>query len=712
VTKTSSNHPPSSEIFGAEVQYFRLDPKYWDRMLGLLADTGLRCVTTYVQWSTHSIAGPDASHPAGQFDFAGKTDPRLNLHKFLDLVQARNLLLNFRCGPFCCNEMPFGGQPAWLVNGDPSMMVWTHDDQPAQGYWIAKREGMQPSYLHPTYLNLVKHWLAAVDPIIASRLRSKGGCISMVNLDNEVSYVVRDSFLGSDYNPVNVSRGGFYHQFLTEKYNTVDALAHAHQQSYTTIHDALPPRSVPDSIGPDIARYTDWIEFKTWAMCKYIATLRSMHESNGVRDVTFMTNFNPHRPEGVPTRMPDFQRAVGPGGIVGYDFYRNPLLSYSGYHSMARVLKLMNASLDYTWSAEFMSGWWNFVPNSRISDDHMKFMALCALAHGCKSLAWFMFHDRDTWGDSPASSHAHRRPSMDVLRDIPKLAIEQLRDWDSLTPQCDVGIAYELTQHLHTAIGDPLPCGDEMHRGGPSIEGVHAGVASTEYEGLFRLVEQAGQQAGAIDLLHDASLLKSYPLVLMPGSPIISSKSNRALHDYLTTGGVVLLTGAWPVIDELGRHTTFAGTEKPDATTRIELRIGTGTLLWNPQPIAQTEAEKDDLAAISFVGDLLKRYSPAPHVKVEPVLPVSWVDWIEGGGTGTHHQPRNLASAILHKGHRTSYVFVLNHYPEAAELRLRFADATIQSLRDVESGETFAVTQSSTIVDIDRKAGRVFEIPR
>jgi beta-galactosidase GanA len=49
----------SREIFGAEIQYFRLDPQYWDAIVGKLKDCGLRCVTTYVQWETHLVGEPD-----------------------------------------------------------------------------------------------------------------------------------------------------------------------------------------------------------------------------------------------------------------------------------------------------------------------------------------------------------------------------------------------------------------------------------------------------------------------------------------------------------------------------------------------------------------------------------------------------------------------------------------------------------------------------
>ncbi len=92
-------------IFGAEIQYFRTEPRYWKPILQHFKDTGLRCVTTYVQWRTHLVGDPDAANPAGVLDFTGETDPKLNLLGFLALVEEMDLDLNFRCGPFCCNEM-------------------------------------------------------------------------------------------------------------------------------------------------------------------------------------------------------------------------------------------------------------------------------------------------------------------------------------------------------------------------------------------------------------------------------------------------------------------------------------------------------------------------------------------------------------------------------------------------------------------------------
>ncbi len=698
----------SREIFGAEIQYFRTDPQYWPTLIQRLKDTGLRCVTTYVQWGTHLVGAPDKKHPAGILDFEGRTNPRLNLMKFLDLVQESGLNLNFRCGPFCCNEAVNGGYPPWLVLGDPAMMVWDYQNRTTQGYWIGKKEGSQPSYLHPEYLAWCKKWFAVVDAIIKPRLKSNGGFITMINLDNEISYIVRDSFLDADYNPVNVRPGGYYHQFLKEKYGSVRNLPYG--RKFASFQAVEPPRVVPEQIGADLAWYTDWVEFKTWCMCRYIRILRAMHEANGVKDVTFMTNFNPHLPEGVPTRMPDFEKAVGPGGVVGYDFYRGVFMSYSGYHSMARVLKLMNASLNYTWSAEFMAGTWKKnLGDTRVSDDHMRFMSRCALAQGCKSIDWFMFHDRDCWNDAPVSSHGHIRPSFDVLAETPDILFNEIKNWDGLVPQMDAAIVYDLLQHQHTAIGDPMPCNDnDMHVGKPSVDGGQAGRASQEYLGLFRLVEENGMQAAAVDTLHSSKALSGYPLVFLPGSPVVGSVTQRALLAYVKRGGALVVTGPWPTRNETGRTVKFLGLAAPGKKSALQKRIGKGTLIWQAAYVAQEKAEEESPANIAVVGGFLKQYVQRAHVHIQPAGPVSWVDWAPGGGHRVYTAERNLGTAVLQRRGKEQVVFVLNHYIEAARFELSFRDIRSGVLWNVDTDESIPIRNGKCRVDVDRKSAALY----
>ena len=704
---------PSRQVFGGEIQYFRLDVCYWKPILLKFQEAGLKCVTTYVQWGPHLVGPPSAEHPAGVLDFEGKTNPSLNLFHFLDLVQELGLELNFRCGPFCCNEAIYGGYPAHLVMGDPQMMVWDYQNRTTQGYWIGKREGSQPSYLHPEYLEWCRKWINETDRIIKPRLKSNGGFITMINLDNEVSYIVQDGMLTSDYNPVNVGRGGFYHQFLTEKYGGANDLPYP--TKYAAIEDVPAPREVPSVIGADFAYYGDWCEFKTWAMAKYIGRIREMHEANGVTDVTFMTNFNPHRPEGVPTRMSEFEKATGPRGVAGYDFYRGVFMSYSGYQSMARVLKLMNATLRYTWSAEFMAGTWNKVLDGRVSDDHMRFMALCALSQGCKAISWFMFHDRDCWGDAPVSSHGHERPSLGVLADVKRLACETIQGWDELIPATDLAVIYDLTSHQHSYLGDPSPCNDNaLYVGEPSVDGVACGQASLEYEGIFRVVEHTGRQAAVIDPLNSSDKLEpgATPLAILPGSPVIHRETARALESYVLGGGKLVVSGTWPVRDDSGSPMKFLG----GAPRENVVAKGAGRIWWVPVGLGSGQPEDDSLESIAWLGTLLDRETPAANVRVDVPGEVRWVDWNTGktmkseGGHCEYRQPRNLFSAVLHEGPQDRILFVLNHYPEAARARITLADASASELVDLDSGVSLKLAGGSIELDLDRKSASVFRI--
>lgn len=700
----------SQELYGGEVQYFRLDPEYWPTMLENLKNAGGRCVTAYVPWGTHAIGVPDANHPAGQLDFSGSSDPRLNLIAFLDLVEEFGLNLNVRCGPFCCAELVHGGYPGWLLMDDPEMMVWDYQNRTARGYWIAKEEGSQPSYLHPRYLSLCENWIREVDKVILPHLKVSGGCVTVINLDNEVSYIVQDGFLSSDYNPVNVRAGGFYHRFLSQKYGKIDNLPYS--AKYERFEDIPAPRAIPEDISDDIKYYLDWCEFKTWVMAEYLRCLRDMHTQNGVTDVIFTTNLNPHRPEGVPTRMSEFEEAVS--GIVGYDFYRGTFMSYSGYQSMARVLKLMNASLNYTWSPEFMAGTWNKVLPTRVSDDHMRFMVRCALAHGCKTINWYMIHDRDCWGDAPVSSHGHLRPSIEVIRETAELICETLGDWESLEPQCDVAVIYDLIQHQHTYVGDPFPCQDEkLHIGLPTICGIEAGKASTEYEGLFRLVEQAGYQAAAVDIMFNPESLKRYGVAFLPGSPVIERAAAKVLQDYVEGGGTLVVCGSWPLVDELGRGVSFLGVDPASAENGLCWERGQGRVVWRADYLAQEQPEQEKLSSVDLVADIIKSSGVIPAVHIKPVVPVSWIDWREGSPVSqVYVQPRNLASAVLQVSPSGTILFVMNHYPEAALFELRFGCVDYAKITNVDTGQDIDITDGSATVDIDRKSCAIYRVTK
>ena len=694
----------SKEVFGGEIQYFRTEPRYWEKIVKAFAEAGLRTVTTYVQWGSHMVAPPDAEHPAGVLDFTGETDPRLNLIRFIEIVEKYGLNLNFRCGPFCCNEAPYGGYPRFIAMDDPDIFVLDCQNRTTKGYWVGLPEGSQPSYLHPKYLDWCRKWINEVDKIIKPHLKANGGCITMINLDNEISYIVQDSFLASDYNLVNVKPGGFYHQFLKETYGTAENLPY--KQKFASFEEVPAPREVPEDVSDNFAYYADWVKFKTWVMCRYIEELRKMHEANGITpdNVTFMTNINPHLPEGVPTRMPDFEKASG--GVVGYDFYRGTFMSYSGYQSMARVLKLMNSSMDYTFSAEFMSGTWQKVLKSRVSTDHMRFMSRCAYAHGCKAIDWFMFADRDVWNDAPVSSHGHKRPNICVMEEVEKLHFGKIKNWDGLKPVCDMAIIYDLAAHVHTAIGDPSPCADnDLYIGKPQVAGVDAGVASREYIGLYRLAEQNGVQAAAIDIAFSDCGLGQYPFAVYPGSPVTSRDTEEKLAKYVKSGKTLLITGCVPSIYDDSTACCFLGGLKEGRNA-----VGEGWVIVEPRYLAQADPEKDTFKDIAAFGQYMDEAGVKPAVKMGMPEPASWVNWGRpGGGLWRITEERLLGSAVLQRAEGETLLFVLNHYPEPHRFSLNFNIPCSKLVCLTEECDV-DVEKGYAELEIDRKNCQIYKV--
>ncbi|MCX7917389.1 MAG: beta-galactosidase, partial [bacterium] len=164
------------KLFGAEIQYFRLEEKYWEKIIEKLKESGLNYVSSYVPWGLHEIKKKS-------FDFEGKTSKKSNLIKFLEIVKKYKLKLAIRPGPFICNEFLYGGYPERIVKENTKIFVLDYQNRTTKGYWIPKKEGSQPSYLHPDYLEECEIWISAVSKIIKPYLSVNGGPIEMINLD-------------------------------------------------------------------------------------------------------------------------------------------------------------------------------------------------------------------------------------------------------------------------------------------------------------------------------------------------------------------------------------------------------------------------------------------------------------------------------------------------------------------------------------------------
>jgi len=720
------------KIFGAEIQYFRLEQKYWEKIVEKLKECGLNYVSSYVPWSHHEIE-------KGKFDFEGKKSEKTNLIKFLDIIKKYNLKLAIRPGPFICNEFLYGGYPERIVKEKREIFVLDYQNRPTKGYWIPKKEGSQPSYLHPEYLKECEIWIKAVSEVIKPYLSRNNGPIEMINLDNEVSYIVMDSMFDSDYNECMVGENGYYYKFLKEKYKDVSNLPDIPFYRVKSFNEIEPPRKLVD-VEKNLIYYFDWIEFKEWVMAEYLKRLREMYEKNKIEDVIFYTNLNPHRPEGVPTNPKKFEEAVK--GIVGYDFYRNPFLSFSGYSSLARVLRYLDSVLKFTWSAEFMAGWWfEDIGKCWLTPEHHKFMSLCAISNGCKGIFYFMFHDRETWGGSPVSDKGHIRSVYFGIKDFLKI-INEFKNWDDLKVIYDrIGIVYYRPYHWHTYLGDPFPCDDNnLYVGNPEIKGLKAGLLSKEYEGIFRLLILSGFSPRIIEIKDNPENIEECDVLFFPTGPFLDKETENLLFEFVEKGGKLI---CGPFIPEFTPEGEILKKFKKNIKTKFiskidkiedenvqlqeflfnvagekiyeidgicvvgSFKIGKGYIYFLGGFIGQNEPLNESEKNIKFIKELMKKENIIPFAEID-VLPVEYTIGTEKGFE-KYYERKNLLIQSVIGNENERYLFLNNLYNRSIEAEIKF-NTKFDKAENVETREIIKVNNGKIKLTVDCKSSIILKI--
>jgi beta-galactosidase len=140
------------QIVSGGVHYFRIHPDLWEDRLRRVRAMGLNTVETYVAWNVHERV-------RGAFDFGGAQD----LARFVTLAGDLGLDVILRPGPYICAEWDFGGLPAWLM-AEPGIRLRCADER---------------------FLAAVDAWFDAVVPVMLPLLRSRGGPVVSVQVENE-----------------------------------------------------------------------------------------------------------------------------------------------------------------------------------------------------------------------------------------------------------------------------------------------------------------------------------------------------------------------------------------------------------------------------------------------------------------------------------------------------------------------------------------------
>lgn len=147
-------------IISGAIHYFRTVPEYRRDRLEKLVNMGCNTVETYIPWNFHEPR-------RGEFLWDGMRD----VCRFIETAKELGLYMIIRPSPYICAEWEFGGLPAWL---------------------LADR-GMRLRCSYKPYLDAVRAYYAELMPRLAPYQIDRGGCIILMQLENEYGYYGNDT---------------------------------------------------------------------------------------------------------------------------------------------------------------------------------------------------------------------------------------------------------------------------------------------------------------------------------------------------------------------------------------------------------------------------------------------------------------------------------------------------------------------------------------
>ncbi len=517
-------------LLSGEVQFFRMPPEAWEPCLRAVKKMGLPIVSTYLSWRRFAL-GVD------EYDLLGKTDPHLNLPRFLELCRDLGLWVILKPGPWICAEETNGGYPDWLVS-DPELQVLDCQDRPVQGYNPPFQSPI-PSYFHPKYQGYVQRWLEAVDQVILPYTYPNGP-ILLVQLDNEPGFTFHDRMFESDYNPYVANKGGLYSQWLKKKYEGCESLPVVYAQENPDMGRVCPPRTLRISKQEELTRYWDWVEFKEWLLAGHVRSICADHQRNGLTQVLFTTNYNDHPQLATPN---DWHRLEAAGDIGGFDYYPTLPMRSSDFAKMVKALNYSRSVNRLAWSPEIMCGIWSFEgqPHTAIdlSPADFEYLYLTCLAYGLKGMNFYMLADRDNWVGSPLDIHGQTSPTAQAVEKTNRLmnTIPHFFEMDCKQP---LGVAFYHPYAREAFIANETAT---------SLGNYQLGDAYAHFEQVYRDLLELNLNPGLIDLWVNPQALHNYRLVILPAGSYMDRQAQQALVDYVLSGGILVVYPALPFTD-------------------------------------------------------------------------------------------------------------------------------------------------------------------
>ena len=367
----------------AEIHYWRIPPTTWDERLKQIRDANIATISTYVPWNFHE-------YEVGKYDLTGETNSRRNIEGFLQLCEEIGLKVIIRPGPYINAEWNGWGYPYRMLTTD-EMLVKGPDGKSVQygvqGFWDeAYRQKSTvgfPSYHHPQHLAEVGKWYDVLCPIIRKHTIDNGGCIVLIQPDNEICHHFIYGAYQLDYNPATIK---LYRSWLKTRYGSLDKLNEIYKTKYGDFSEIEPPQKQMTE-AKQLPYYFDWARFREFVLVEYINVLSMMFKERGI-DLPILANV-------IGYGVQNYRKFAEASDVLGQGFHQ---ASYPGSY-LIDLWKYNDATTSISWSGEFMSGTWNPSKKVKVLDIAEEFQMVNALAYEVKGFVLYMFVDRDIWHD-------------------------------------------------------------------------------------------------------------------------------------------------------------------------------------------------------------------------------------------------------------------------------------------------------------------------
>lgn len=383
-------------LYGGEFQYFRIPANLWEASLQQLAAAHVNFISCYIPWIWHM---PEP----GVLDFTGQSAPERDLQRLIELVEALDLALLVRPGPYVYGEYQGFGIPDWLRAQHPEVLILLENGQYSK----------EVSLNHPVFCAQVEVWLEAVFAFLKPWFDS--GRIVACQIDNETGLPQFGGVaLPGDFNPDTVAR---WQQHLQQRYQVIDHLNHVWGSLYADF-DAIQP---PSRQQGNSVQLRHWAEFIEDYLVSYLDWLQGVLRRH--LPETFLYTNDPYLNQW-PNQSPKKARLT----TVGFDIYSKFSIDRQATHDVPFALSFapeFYASLNpdrLLMGVEVGTGW--FDPRVQVRKEATLQKSMIALLRGTRVIDYYLLHDcveadGVPWiFQSPLDKDGQATPRYDVIQAV------------------------------------------------------------------------------------------------------------------------------------------------------------------------------------------------------------------------------------------------------------------------------------------------------